>query len=332
MDTIDFKGVSLLNTLCANCTGILVFPQTGVIREITGDEATGYDCGSRPPVKPGTPRGIGSDLDCSAGMFISYQFTDKVESGYITGYSTLNIQMISISDNGCGNWGRYQVYGVKFKSGTTERVVSSSDGRMWAIRDHTLTTLAAGDYVGYANTVLANANIKNICQGGTIIGTPDSGGEDGDGGGDDGGVGTSCVECGGSATAIIEGNGTVCIGVAPLSFNRNDVVPNNFSCTYRPPGDANASVMTYPTTSCGAAVPYTFYLGSCGSIENIGKIFYKAILAGGGERTITPGKTFSECGIGQGIHTYYPILCPNSCATSQGAKKTKGIPVQLWIT
>jgi hypothetical protein len=137
-----------------------------------------------------------------------------------------------------------------------------------------------------------------------------------------------CPECGGTATLINDGGGTVCIGVPDLSFNSSDIVPANFDCNYTP-----SSYMIYPTSLCGAAIEGSYLAdpSRCGSLANIGKPYYKALLAGGGERQIIPGLTFAQCGIGQGLHTYYVILCVNSCASAQGAIKTKSYPSQLWI-
>jgi len=137
-----------------------------------------------------------------------------------------------------------------------------------------------------------------------------------------------CPECGGNATLVGVGGGTVCIGVPNTNFNSSDIVPNGFDCNY-----TVNSYMTYPTSLCGSAILGSYLADPtrCGSLANIGKPYYKAILAGGGERQIIPGLTFAQCGIGQGIHTYYAILCVNSCASSQGAIKTRSFPSQLFI-
>lgn len=146
---------------------------------------------------------------------------------------------------------------------------------------------------------------------------------------------STCIECDGSATLVGTSVETVCISVPNLTFNSNDIVPINFDCNY----NLSTSYMQYPTSSsCGSATFGSQFVTPCGSATNIGKVYYKAILAGGGERNITPGLTFAQCGINQGIHSYYAILCPNSCAQIEWdpfgtiqAIKTKSYPSQLWI-
>lgn len=335
-----FNNLSLLaagTTICANCTGIMVFPETGIIRELTGDEATG-DCYNRKPVRPGTPVLVGNNFDCSNGMFISYQFTNQVESGNLTGYSNLNIQYVSVSDNGCQNWGRYKVYGVKFLEtveSASSRRIHSSDGKLYLVRDYQLTQIAGGDYIGKANEILANINIKNVCAATGVV--VDPGGDSENGGG--GGGGALCTECGGTAKTPFD-NGSICVFAnGAYSYNRNAVIPSIFGCTYRAASEGDGSVAQFAASNCYSAAIASSLIGAgkCPDAKSLGKFFIRAQTLNIGDtssKLLIPGKTFAQCGVGQGLYKLMVIFCPNPCCSAQGISKTKSIPAgtQLTIT
>lgn len=131
---------------------------------------------------------------------------------------------------------------------------------------------------------------------------------------------------------------TIGLAARGVVVNRNSKVGNNFSPTLSKTSNAYFFNGRWLSLSLLTARPRN---GGCGAsfgpqiFNSAGTITYKVITGFGfrpREVTLSPNKTWSQCGVGRGIWNMYAVWTPNRCAKRKGFVATKSYPVQIWVS
>jgi hypothetical protein len=144
-------------SFCAACTGIVLLPQTaGDIENLEAtQEWNSWFLNSR--IKNDT---IGSfDCSSSGAMNLDLQYSSQLLPNYLSGILStgISIQYRSALPHGCGNWGAYKVYAIKYLN---EAVYYKENNFL----NFDKVLLATGIYAGGSNEneLLANFTVPNV--------------------------------------------------------------------------------------------------------------------------------------------------------------------------